>query len=123
MRRSKNKKILLVEDEEIVREALCGFLQSEGYEVTEACNGTQAIKALKNTSFHTLVTDILTPGINGLEILHKARESSPETEVILISGLEKMSHEKALELGAKDFISKSCQIGYLVKKIIETIER
>ena len=123
MNHQKHKRILLVENGEIVREALCGFLKSEGYEVTEACNGTQAIETLKNAPFQTLITDIVMPGISGLEVLREVRKSSPATDVILISGITTMTHEKATALGAKAFISKSCQIGELIKNILETIER
>jgi CheY-like chemotaxis protein len=123
MNKQKNKKILLVDGKEIVREVLCGFLQSEGYEVTEAHNGTQAVEILKTTLFHTLITDIMMPDIDGLEILREARKNSPKTEIIIISETKTMSHEMTIKLGAKDFVSKSFRMEKFIKEILKSIEK
>lgn len=119
----KPKRILLVDDQEIVREALGGFLESEGYEVVEAGDGNAAIEKLKEEPFDVIITDIKMPGKDGMDVLLEAKQIRLETDVIMMAESTFNTPEKALKLGAKDFIHKSIQVGKFIDKIISAIER
>ena len=71
-------KILVVDDEEIMRSFLADVLRDEGYEVDIAENGEQGIEKIKEGQFHLVVTDVKMPGATGLELLVKVRSSWPD---------------------------------------------
>ncbi len=118
----KPKRILLVDDEEIVRDALAGFLACEGYEVDEACSGQEAIERLKKFPFDVVIADIKMPKKNGVDVLIETKKTRPEAEVILITGSIFDQTDKVLDLGAKALIHKSTQVGDFIEKIIRVIE-
>ncbi|NIQ38931.1 MAG: response regulator [Proteobacteria bacterium] len=117
------KKILLVDDEEIIRDALGGLLTEEGYHVIEAENGTVAIEKLSSETFDVVITDVKMPGKSGIDVLTAAKMIEPKTDVIMITGFTTEEPDQALSLGAKDFIYKSYNVEEFVAKIIDAIER
>lgn len=117
------KKILLVDDEEIIRDALGGLLMEEGYQVVEARDGTEAIERLSAEEFDIVITDIKMPGKSGIDVLTAAKMIDPEIEVIMITGFTTEEPDYALSLGAKDFIYKSYNVEEFLAKIKEAIER
>jgi DNA-binding NtrC family response regulator len=117
------KKILLVDDEEIIRDALGGLLTEEGYHVIEAENGTVAIEKLSSERFDVVITDVKMPGKSGIDVLTAAKMIEPKTDVIMITGFSTEEPDQALSLGAKDFIYKSYNVEEFVAKIIDAIER
>lgn len=117
------KKILLVDDEEIIRDALGGFLVEEGHEVVEAGDGTEAIEKLSTEKFDIVITDIRMPGKSGIDVLTAAKMIDPKIEVIMITGFTTEEPDYALSLGAKDFIYKSYNVEEFLTKIKEAIER
>lgn len=83
----KQKNILLVDDVKDVREQLSHVLEDEGYNVSTASNGIEAIKALSNTHIDMIITDILMPEMDGIELIAHAKKINPhELKFILISG-------------------------------------
>ena len=80
-----NTNILIADDEEQIREPLSFVLNKEGYNCKTVNDGSNAIKALQEDNYDILITDIKMPGMNGVEVLEKSREISPETIVILIT--------------------------------------
>ena len=117
------KKILLVDDEEIIRDALGGLLVEEGYEVLEAENGTEAIEKLSAERFDVVITDIKMPGKSGIDVLTAAKMIDPKIDVIVMTGFTTEEPDHALSLGAKDFIYKSYNVEEFLTKIREAIER
>ncbi len=119
----KGKKILLVDDEEIIRDALGGLLTEEGYEVVEAENGNVAIDKLSVDRFDVVITDIKMPGKSGIDVLTAAKMIDPKIDVIMITGFTSEEPQQALSLGAKDFIYKSYNVEEFLEKIKKAIER
>ncbi|OGL40980.1 MAG: Fis family transcriptional regulator [Candidatus Schekmanbacteria bacterium RIFCSPHIGHO2_02_FULL_38_11] len=116
-------RILLVDDEKNLLEFLNIMLTQEGYNVTVAYGGREAIDILHKNEFDVVITDIKMPRVNGLEVLKFIKENSPDTIVIMITAFA--SHETAVEAmkaGAYDYITKpfnNDQIKLVIKKAVE----
>ena len=80
------RKMLVVEDEEGLREMLVIVFEDEGYQVEAAENGEQAWNMLNENSYAILVTDLYMPKMNGVELIGKCQNAFPETKIVLISG-------------------------------------
>ena len=80
-----NKRVLIIDDEENIRYMLQLTLESEGYEVELASNGTEGIQQVHQNHFDFIICDLKMPGISGLEVLASVTESSPNTPIIMIS--------------------------------------
>jgi two-component system, NtrC family, nitrogen regulation response regulator NtrX len=101
------RQILVVDDEERIRQSLNGILKDEGYEVQEAKDGTQALKQLETDPPDLVLLDIWMPGMDGMEILERMKAQIPNLPVIMISGHGNIELAvKAVKLGAYDFIEK-----------------
>ncbi|HHN64107.1 MAG TPA: response regulator, partial [Nitrospirae bacterium] len=79
------ERILVVDDEKSMNEVLKILLESEGFDVTSAYSGTQAISLLKGNHFDLVITDIKMPGADGFDVLRTAKEVDPDTIVIMIT--------------------------------------
>lgn len=111
-------KILVVEDDAVTLYGLERILAKEGYVVELAENGNIGIEKLKNDSFDIVLTDLKMPGIDGIGILKKAREISPKTAVIMITGFATIQNAvEAMKQGAKDYITKPFDPKDLIKSI------
>jgi len=111
--------ILLIDDDVQSNKILSTVLERAGYEVTSTHSGENALKVLSQNSYAIVITDLILPGIGGLEILKHLQDNSPHTNVILITG--NASAETAVEAmknGAFDYITKPLNIDKL-KLIIE----
>jgi two-component system nitrogen regulation response regulator NtrX len=101
------KQILVVDDEERIRQSLNGILKDEGYEVVESKEGTQALKHLEVDPPDLVLLDIWMPGMDGMEVLERMKGQVPSLPVIMISGHGNIELAvKAVKLGAYDFIEK-----------------
>jgi len=99
--------ILVMEDDLNVAKGLEMVLTEEGYDVYLAGTGKLAIEAFRKGHYDLLVADIRLPDINGMEIIREVKETSPETEVIAISGYATTSIAvEAMKLGVRDFLPK-----------------
>ena len=99
--------ILLVDDEDDLREVLDISLTDTGYDVLTAENGAQAMSILKETDVPVVITDIKMPGIDGIELLRKIKNNNPETEVIMLTGHGDLDLAiKSLKHEATDFVTK-----------------
>ena len=104
------KKILLVEDDKFLRELMSKKLITLGYEVVSAADGESGLVMIKETKPDVVLLDLILPGINGFEVLEKAKQD-PEIAnipVVILSNLGQTEDiEKGLALGAKDFLVKA----------------
>jgi signal transduction histidine kinase len=99
--------ILLVDDEEGIRNVLGIALEDSGYHVLKATSGEEALSIFRSNNPTIVLTDIKMPGMDGLELLQKIKEESPETEVVMITGHGDMELAvKSLQCEAADFITK-----------------
>ncbi|WP_299183403.1 response regulator [uncultured Neptuniibacter sp.] len=92
------KKILFVDDDEAVRYALCKYLRRSGFEVTEAEDGINALKYLASNAVDVLITDIIMPNMEGIELLRNIGKLHPGLPVIAISGGGRVGQEEYLSL-------------------------
>jgi len=119
-----NPQILLIDDEPESCKALSILLHHSGYEVKSCPSGEEAITLLKTHSFDLIISDLVLPGINGIDILKRVKEDSPNTSVILITG--RASTETAVEAmreGALDYITKPFNVERLKIQITKAIEK
>ncbi len=100
-------KLLLIDDEEPVRKIVGLYLRSHGYEVFTAADGPKGIELFQREGPSIVLTDIKMPGMDGIEVLKKIKQTSPETEVIVITGHGDMDLAiQSLQFDASDFITK-----------------
>jgi DNA-binding response OmpR family regulator len=100
-------KILVVDDEKAARKSLADILRLEGYEVAVAEDGASALKMLEEQSYDLMLLDIRMPGIDGIEVMQKATEFSPDTQIILLTAHGSMeSAIESLRYGAHDYLIK-----------------
>ncbi|MFA5516543.1 MAG: sigma-54 dependent transcriptional regulator [Desulfuromonadales bacterium] len=119
-------KILVVDDEHLIRWSLEQNLKKQGYDVFTAGSGEDALKILREESPDLVLLDIQLPGISGIEVLEKAKEIDDETIVIMVTALGVLETAvKAMRMGAYDYINKPFNLDELsiqIKKALETGE-
>lgn len=101
-----SQRILVVEDEENLAEALRFNLERQGYDVTVASNGYDALSAVQSTSFHLLVLDVMLPGLDGFEVCRRVRTTSTVPIMMLTARGEEVDRVLGLEIGADDYLTK-----------------
>lgn len=118
----KKARILVVEDEETVRNVLIRTLAQVPHEVTTADNGEEGLKLFKTHRFDIVLTDLGMPGVSGWEVCRRIKEISPETPVGMITGWGmEIDQEKAKEVGLDFLISKPFDFNHLLKTVNEAI--
>jgi len=118
MRETATKSILIVDDEEVMREFLAEIL--EEYVIVKASNGEEAIEKIKKEKYNLIITDMKMPGISGEEVVKFAKENSPETKVIVISGYSSLSSvSNTVGHGISAFLSKP----FTIKQIRAEVEK
>jgi len=100
-------KILLAEDDEIMRVTLYDRLVANKWQVDQAADGRQALVALEKKNYHLVISDIRMPGLDGLNLLHHIKQNAPKTDVILITAYGGVEDAvSCLKQGAADYILK-----------------
>ena len=110
--------VMIIDDEPSIRQSLSGLLSDEGFEVTTASNGYEALKIIDSDAPDLALLDIWMPGIDGIETLKEIKKENPFIQVVIITGHGTIETAvKATKLGAYDFIEKPLSID----KILVTI--
>jgi len=123
MAEPKKKRILIVEDEQSVRDSLREWLIDDGYEVECTETGEEALDKIKNEDFGFIVLDLRLPGIDGLQVLEQAKALKPETKGVIVTAYpSKESYEKAKSLGVLDFLPKPFKVPDLERIIGKALE-
>lgn len=116
-------KVLIVDDEKIMRESLAGWLLRDGHDVETAKSGEEALEKLKATRYNILLLDIKMEGISGLDVLKHVSESDPDVAVVMITAYGSISTAiEAMKSGAADYLLKPFdpnELGVLIDKILE----
>lgn len=116
-------KILVVDDEEIIRDSISYILDSEGYEVDKAENGKVAYEKIKEKHFDLVITDIEMPAMKGTELLEKIKTLDPQTAIIIITAFGSLDTAiTALRNGASDYILKPVEFDELLIKVKRLFE-
>jgi len=115
--------ILVVDDEEIVRSSLAGWLEEDGYHVETAENGPKAIERLPDREWNLAMVDLKMPGMDGIELMDRIREMRPDTTVIIMTAYATVDTAvKAMKQGAYDYIVKPFNpedLSLSIRKIVE----
>jgi DNA-binding NtrC family response regulator len=117
------KKILVIDDEEIVRTSCNRTLAPAGFEVHLARNGVEGLKMLEGETFDLVLTDLKMPDVDGIEVLRKIKEGWPAMEVIIITGYQTVDTAvKAIKLGAFDYIEKPFTPDGLIAAVAKALD-
>lgn len=116
--------ILIIDDEEAIRDSFSQVLKREGYGAKAAKDGKEGLKFFKQDFFHVVLLDLKLPGLNGMVILSKIKEENPETPVIIVTGFATIeSAVEAMRRGAFDYLAKPCspqELRFIVKKALNS---
>lgn len=119
-----NPAILIVEDDELVRESLFEILSQEGYQVTPASDGKAAFSKLSQEQFDLALVDLKLPAGSGIDVLKEAKERLPDIDVVMMTGFATIETAvQAMRMGATDFLTKPInddEIKILLERIFET---
>ena len=114
------KRILVCEDEDVIRDFVVINLQRSGYEVVDVSNGEDALKVFEeqNGDFDVAVLDIMMPGIDGFTVCQKIREKNANIGIIMLSAKsQEMDKVRGLMLGADDYVTKPFSPSELVARV------
>jgi DNA-binding NtrC family response regulator len=119
----KKVRIMVVDDELIVRESLAGWLTMDGYQVDMASSADEALNLLKQKSYNVMFLDNKMPGMDGIELLNILKEEEHDLAVVMITAYGSIDTAvQAMKYGARDYLLKPFdpnEIGMLVKKIVD----
>jgi DNA-binding NtrC family response regulator len=117
-------RILVVDDEEIVIRSCLRILGDSGYELDAAQDGSMALKKIDDHRYDALILDIMMPNVDGVEVLQRVKESHPDVEVIMITGLSEIETAvRCMKLGAFDYLPKPFDPDELKLVVERALER
>lgn len=120
------RRVLVVDDEPVVREVVAAYLSRDGFVVTEAADGTSALLQVTETSPDLIVLDVMLPESDGLSVLSKVRDRA-DTPVILLSARgDESDRVLGLEMGADDYVVKPFsprELATRVRAILKRVDR
>lgn len=119
------KKLLVIEDDKFLRQLITRKLDKKDFNIIEAIDGEKGLDKIKEEKPDLVLLDLILPGMDGFEVLEKAKDN-PETSsvpIIILSNLgQKEEIEKGLEMGAKDYLVKAhFTLGEIVEKIEQSL--
>jgi DNA-binding response OmpR family regulator len=117
-------KVLIVEDEQRLADALCRGLRAEGYCVVHASTGTDGLSKAATNEFDAVILDIMLPGLNGYEVLQHMRSQQVWTPVLVLTALDDDDAQvKAFDQGADDYLTKPFSFSILLVRLRALIRR
>src|SRR4030095_15666632 len=124
MYNSSKPSILLVEDEENLHEALKMNLELEGYQVTSAFDGINAMKAVQNEYFDLIILDVMIPELDGFSVTQNIRLTNTEVPILILSAKNTSADRVAgLKKGADDYLTKPFNLEELLLRVQKLIEK
>ena len=116
--------ILVVDDEESVTSVVSRWLSAQGYECEQCADGREALEALRRREFALVITDIMMPGMSGMQLLEEAQDAFPRTAVIMLTAADdRETATRAVELGAYGYIIKPFEQNDVVIHVANALRR
>src|SRR5919206_4566544 len=116
--------VLLVEDEENLHESLKMNLELEGYQVTSAFDGVQAMKAVQNEYFDLIIMDVMIPEIDGFNVTQNIRLTNTEVPILILSAKDTSADRvTGLKKGADDYLTKPFNLEELLLRVQKLIQK
>lgn len=117
------KNILVVDDDMSVRTIFSSILRKEGYRVTAAKDGYEAMKAIDQETFYLALVDLRMPGLDGIQVLEKIKSRRPKTQVIIYSGFGSVEDQaEAMSKGAVGYLTKPFSSNELKARVEKALE-
>jgi response regulator RpfG family c-di-GMP phosphodiesterase len=117
------EKILIVDDEERMRNMLLGYLGDAASDCEVAPDAFDALDKIRNRHFSLVISDVLMPGMSGMELLRQVKKEKPETAFIMITGMKDINTAvDSLRIGASDFITKPFEWGSVKRAVDRALE-
>ncbi len=105
-------RILVVDDEEVVRALVASVLADDGYDVETAAAASEALERVRREFFDLVITDLMMSPLSGMDLLRALKEFSPETDVLMMTAYGTIETAvQAMKLGACDYITKALSGG------------
>ncbi|MGL4652016.1 response regulator transcription factor [Cetobacterium sp.] len=117
------KKILIIEDEDFLRDILKRYLEKEGYNVIEAASGEIGLEKFYNDNYALVLLDVMLPGIQGWDVCKEIKRTSNTPIIMLTARTEEEDEIKGLQLGVEDYIAKPFKPKILMARINSLIKR
>lgn len=115
--------ILVVDDEAVLRTLVKEVLSSDGYDVTAVAGGEEAVELINRTGFDLIITDVVMPGVNGVQVLRAAKRVDPNYPVVMITGFPSTDAvRKMIKLGAFDHMVKPFNVDLLKLTVAKVLE-
>jgi CheY-like chemotaxis protein len=119
----KKENMLVVEDEEIMRDALVDYFSDTGRKVDTASDGDKSLENYNFNDYGVMIVDLRLPGRDGLSVLDEIKSKHPDAKVIIITAYPSVETEKeAMRRGAVDYLQKPFEMGYLETLIRQALE-
>ena len=117
-------KILVVDDEKHIRDSCIKLLQRKRFDAEGAASGVEALEKIENNVYDLVLLDVRMPGMDGIEVLRRAKEIAPDLLVLVLTGHGTIdTANEAMVLGAAGFIRKPIAIEDLAESIDKALER
>jgi len=121
---STSYKVLIIDDDENIRDAVASKLESEGYSCKTAADGEAGLALARDKEYDVVITDLRMPGIDGFTLTEVVKTKYPTTGVIAVTGMADVdSAIRAMKIGADDFVTKPFNPEHLVMSVERTIEK
>ncbi len=118
------KNILVIEDEKEIRNGLVEVLEDAGFAVDSAENGQLGLEKIRKKDFDVVVTDLIMPVVDGMEVLRETKHVKPQTRVILVTAFATIDNAvEAMKAGASDYITKPFRIDDVQTKIRKVLAK
>ncbi|ACN16882.1 two-component response regulator (CheY-like receiver domain and a winged-helix DNA-binding domain) [Desulforapulum autotrophicum HRM2] len=119
-----NTRLMIVDDEERFLKTTKGLMEKRKCIVSTALSGIEALEILAKQEMDVVILDVKMPGMDGVEVLRRIKQTHPLVEVIMLTGHSTTeSAVEGMKLGAFDYLLKPCDINILFSKVMEAVDK
>jgi CheY-like chemotaxis protein len=114
-------RILLIDDDEQLRNAIVKLLTYEGYDIRDTCDGNEGLRLHRENPFDLIITDLIMPGKSGLEIIEEFKNTCPDVSIVAISGVTFYGDEEILNKARKLGVQYTLTKPFTKKKLLSIL--